>query len=65
MANMLLAFVAPAMPIPRLQIQPSPAKNILKVQEQAGPIYQKMRWWGRQAWLDRELWLELGKKKSF
>ncbi|KAK4832568.1 hypothetical protein QYF61_024186 [Mycteria americana] len=39
-------------------------KEILKVQKQAVPMGQKMSQQGRRlAWLDRELWLELRKKR--
>ena len=39
-------------------------KEILKVQEQAIPMCRKMSQQGRRpAWLNRELWLELWKKK--
>ncbi|KAF1425232.1 hypothetical protein FQV24_0000448, partial [Spheniscus mendiculus] len=38
-------------------------KEILKAQEQAVPICQKMRQQGRPAWMNRELWLELRRKK--
>ncbi|GAB0204752.1 hypothetical protein GRJ2_002940800 [Grus japonensis] len=39
-------------------------KEILKAQEQAVPMCQKMSQWGRRlAWLNRELWLELRKKR--
>ncbi|GAB0206513.1 hypothetical protein GRJ2_003116900 [Grus japonensis] len=40
-------------------------KEILKPQEQAVPMCRKMSRWGRGlAWLNRELWLELRKKKE-
>ncbi|KAK4822040.1 hypothetical protein QYF61_006953 [Mycteria americana] len=39
-------------------------KEILKAQEQAIPMYRKTSRWGRRpAWLNRELWLELRKKR--
>ena len=39
-------------------------KENLKVQEQAISMCQKTRRWGRRpAWLNRELWLELRKKR--
>ena len=40
-------------------------KAILKAQELAVPMGRKMSWQGRRlAWLNRELWLELGAKKG-
>ncbi|KAK4823437.1 hypothetical protein QYF61_002123 [Mycteria americana] len=39
-------------------------KEVLKVQEQAVPVCRKTNWWGRRpAWLNRELLLELRKKR--
>ncbi|KAK4824877.1 hypothetical protein QYF61_021084 [Mycteria americana] len=39
-------------------------KKILKAQEQAVPMCQKTSWQGRRlAWLNREIWLKLRKKK--
>ncbi|KAM9649084.1 uncharacterized protein ACIBXB_011576 [Morphnus guianensis] len=39
-------------------------KEILKVHEQAVPMCQKTSWQGRRlVWLNREPWLELGKKR--
>ncbi|KAK4820693.1 hypothetical protein QYF61_003613 [Mycteria americana] len=39
-------------------------EKVLKAQDQAVPRFQKTSWWGRRpAWLNRELWLELRKKR--
>lgn len=39
-------------------------KEVLKMQEQALPLYQKMsHQGGRSAWLNRKLWLDLRKKR--
>ncbi|KAK4819525.1 hypothetical protein QYF61_006018, partial [Mycteria americana] len=39
-------------------------EEVLKAQEQAVPRYRKTSWQGRRpAWLNRELWLELRKKR--
>ena len=38
-------------------------KEVLKAQEQAVPLSCKMSPWGRLAWMNRELFLRLQKKK--